>query len=245
MHAADRVPLGSAAQFQVRVMTQELGSFSFPTSKEASAAHLLRMLMIRTALPLPRLRLIYRGRVLQSEDKLGELGVDCGHVLHLTVLPENSSPADPIAQTPVQPSFIPPHTRAFLPPPASRNANRITYSHEELMSSQTGHRYTEEDQRMLQDLLLWQRVAEDRREFAFTSEPEFSASDTALMERERESMEILMGLAIGFMLGFLATFCIINNNTSRRLKLGILIGVGTNTFLARIIESRDELGRKW
>jgi len=213
---------------QIKVRSSDTVTYNVEISPDFTCLELRGLLSEKAAVPAARIRLIYQGRILRDEQNLFGCGVQTEHTIHMVTQPEATS--RPLPQDANQAPTLPNLASSALPRqhlphdavPVSLLSNGRYARELRASSSEFTH--------MREHLLMSQRADEIREQMLLTRGMDYSA-EHAMVQREYGNIEVLLGMMIGFLLGILAGLCLLDSHVSRRLKLGIFIGLVSNAGL--------------
>eukprot|EP00963_Diacronema_lutheri_P006791 scaffold598_cov318-Pavlova_lutheri.AAC.29 len=197
---------------RLRVRLPEEKDVEVEVGGDTSVARLKGELWEREGCAPERHRLIYQGKILRDGDTMEELRVCDGHTMHLVGM---------------------------------ANPNRTGSGRRDTSGEETSPRGTRQGWR--HPLNLWQLQQrggiENHRELEeiiielerfSTEEEEEEQEEARTSVREGENTDLLLGLVVGVMLGFIAGLCLIERGLSQRMKLGILLGLTLNLSFAML-----------
>jgi len=210
---------------RIKVRSSDSLTYDLEISPKETCLDVKRLVSEKAEVAVGRIRLIYQGRILnQDEQKLVECGIQNEHTIHL-IIQQEAPPSPPSA-----------HVReTTLPLSSTREAfAREIAAHDAATAALLSNLRHGREPRVTglrEHLLMVQRADDIREQMILARGVDQYSADHAVLQREYGNAEILLGIMIGFLLGFLAGICLIDAHVSRRLKLGIFLGLISNVGL--------------
>lgn len=164
-------------------------------------------------------RLIYQGRILADDDTLQAASLCDEHTLLIV-------PAAPGQPTRGQPQSQAQGSARSISRPYNRPHLPLAPQLASLLGG--AQPYGLQLPRSFAEAHPGRRVALRDEEYGALQYADFPELDV----REGDNMDLLVGVGIGFMLGCVAGLCLIEASLSRRLKLGVLLGITCNVSFA-------------
>lgn len=204
---------------RVRVRLPEEKDVEVEVGQDTSVAWLKGQLREREGCAPERHRLIYQGKILRDGENMESLGVCDGHTMHLVGMANQNRSSGGRREAEDEGTS----------PRSTRLGWRYPRSLWQLQ--QRGHM---EDHRQLEEIIVeLERFSTEEDEEDEDGE-EHVMVGTRTTTREGENTDLLLGLVVGVMLGFVAGLCLVERGLSQRMKLGILLGLTLNLSFAML-----------
>ena len=159
------------------------------------------------------------GRLLRDDETIGGLKMEGGECVNMVVRSEGAQPHGGSVPQIAAGRSRPAELRGIGRGPGD-NQMRIRSAMERLSDV---------------ELDLLRNISDDLQAASQMEVGDAAAANTTLVSgqrREGDANDLVVGFAIGLLLGFLAVLCLLEGNTPRRMKMGIVFGLLANAYFS-------------